>query len=75
MDLRHLIFNTIDHGRQLSVCVKFVSKFFSSVHICVTHTQTEAGIVEQFLDDMREVVEALKLEPNAAPKGSVSGHI
>ncbi|CAG7829097.1 unnamed protein product [Allacma fusca] len=47
-------------------------QFPSSIHICVTYRHTEEGVVDQFLKDVAEAVDVIKLSPQEHVSGAVA---
>ncbi|CAG7833573.1 unnamed protein product [Allacma fusca] len=47
-------------------------QFPSSVHICVTYRHTEEGVVDQFLKDVTDAVDIIKLNPQEKVSGAVA---
>ena len=49
----------------------FFSRMIVSIHLCVTYLHTAEGVAERFVDDVREIVAEIRLNPKAVTAGSV----
>ncbi|XP_058797826.1 sphingosine-1-phosphate lyase [Phymastichus coffea] len=58
-DIFHLVKSLNTRGWKLNPL-----QFPSAVHICVTHVHTQAGVAQQFIDDVREDVAELLKDPS-----------
>jgi len=47
-------------------------QFPSSIHLCVTYLHTAEGVAERFVDDVREIVAEIRLNPKAVTAGSAA---
>nr|CAG4648625.1 EOG090X051L [Polyphemus pediculus] len=47
-------------------------QFPSSIHLCVTYLHTREGVAQRFVDDVREIVAEIMLDPKANVGGSAA---